>query len=222
MCLAVDSSTTSERPTPARAANPSALSRLAVRLSHSLCLQRSPLLDSAWHRLLLHREPGAVVVVVLPSNRTTRQPYAHTTRGVATAHSKQASSTSGQRDTTPLAVRQEYRKEDCNALLTQACLAPRPTFFVQAVRHIRYPAGWLGRPRKNHTPAHDLLRSATRHSHSRFHARRHCDDFARFTTAISSSAGLCRHGALRHTLPRAAIGNLGRQQRKPQPLHFTH
>ena len=34
-----------------------------------------------------------------------------------------------------------------------ACLAQRPTFFVQAVRHIPRPAGWLGRLRKNDTPA---------------------------------------------------------------------
>ena len=71
-------------------------------LSHSLCLQHRPCcsallcsarLDSAWHRLLLRREPGAAVVVVLPSTRTTLLPiHTHTTRGSYRA--QQAISTS--------------------------------------------------------------------------------------------------------------------------------
>jgi hypothetical protein len=64
-----------------RAAHPSPclVSLLSLTLSAS-SIAPAALLDSAWHRLLLHREPGAVVVVVLPSTRTARHSYSYTTQ----------------------------------------------------------------------------------------------------------------------------------------------
>jgi hypothetical protein len=68
--------------TPRRVRRPSfGLSRLAV--SHTLSassIAPAALLNSAWHRLLLHREPGAVVVVVLSSTRNARHSYSYTTQ----------------------------------------------------------------------------------------------------------------------------------------------
>ena len=85
--------------TPRRVRRPSfGLPRLAI--SHTLSASSAApaaLLDSAWHRLLLHREPGAIVVVlvvvVLPSTRTTHL-RTYNTRGSYDA--QQASSKSRQ------------------------------------------------------------------------------------------------------------------------------
>jgi hypothetical protein len=138
--------------TPRRVRRPSfGLSRLAVSLTLSASsVAPAALLDSAWHRLLLHSEPGAVVVVVLSPTRTTHLRTYNTRGSYGTQQaSKQASKQHIDIDTAPLAD----KKAHCNAFLIQARLAQRPTFFVQAVRHILRPAGWLGGPRKNHTPA---------------------------------------------------------------------
>lgn len=47
-------------------------------------------------------------------------------------------------------------------------------------------------------------------------------DLARFTTALSCPAGLCRHGSLHRTLPCTACDSSSCQWHQSQRLHFAH
>ena len=85
VCVRRQTFDSSSDATPCARRSSFGLSRLAVLccLSHTLfasSIAPAALLDSAWHRLLLHREPGAVVVVVLSSTRTARHFNSYTTQ----------------------------------------------------------------------------------------------------------------------------------------------
>ena len=113
-------------PRRVRAAHPSAC---LVSLSLTLSLPpASPLLLCSTQRGTVCCTVSLVPLLLSSCPRLAPHsyPYIHTPREVATAHSKQ----SAHRQTHDSTHRQ---KEHCHALLIQACLAQRPTFFVQVV-----------------------------------------------------------------------------------------
>ena len=172
MCVRRQTFDSSSDATPCARRSSFGLSRLAVLccLSHTLfasSIAPAALLDSAWHRLLLHREPGAVVVV-LSSTHITITLYAHTTRGVATAHSKQKQAAYTHRHSPT------RRQEGILQCVSDPGLS-RTTAHVLCLSGSKYPPScWLARQTKKET--HDHTRPIEeRHSPLDFYlyARRH-------------------------------------------------